>query len=142
MAASRYLYLNGRLVPYDEARIHVQSGAVKYGGSVFEGLRAYWNADQGELYIFRLQEHIDRLFASLRLMRMEHRFTREELADSILQVLRKNEVRQDVHIRQSAFIEADAALEATGPVEDLAFAADGRLQAVAERRAMATVTSS
>ena len=41
MAASRYLYLNGRLVPYDDARIHVQSGAVKYGGSVFERLRAY-----------------------------------------------------------------------------------------------------
>ena len=69
---SRYIYLNGKLVPYDEAKIHVQSGAVKYGGSVFEGLRAYWNAKQGELYVFRLQEHIDRLFNSLRLMRMEH----------------------------------------------------------------------
>ena len=139
MAASRYLYLNGRLVPYDEARIHVQSGAVKYGGSVFEGLRAYWNADQGELYIFRLQEHIDRLFASLRLMRMEHRFTREELADSILQVLRKNEVRQDVHIRQSAFIEADAALEATGPV---GLAVDARPHRVTEKPGIAVCVSS
>ena len=139
MAASRYLYLNGRLVPYDDARIHVQSGAVKYGGSVFEGLRAYWNADQGELYVFRLQEHIDRLFASLRLMRMEHRFTREELADSILQVLRKNEVRQDVHIRQSAFIEADGALEATGPV---GLAVDARPHRVTEKPGIAVCVSS
>jgi branched-chain amino acid aminotransferase len=113
---TRYLYLNGKLVPYDEAKIHVQSGAVKYGGSVFEGLRAYWNAKQGELYVFRLQEHIDRLFDSLRLMRMEHAFTRDELASSILEVLRKNEVREDVHIRQSAFIESDGGLDATGPV--------------------------
>ena len=116
MAESRYLYLNGKLVPYDEAKIHVQSGAVKFGGSVFEGLRAYWNAAQGELYVFRLKEHIDRLFDSLRLMRMEHHFTREELASSILDVLRKNQVREDVHIRQTAFIEADGDIEATGPV--------------------------
>ena len=113
---SRYLYLNGKLLPYDEARIHVQSAAVKYGASVFEGLRAYWNPQQGELYVFRLSEHIDRLLNSLRLMRMEHGFSREELASSILEVLRKNEVREDVHLRQSAYVEADGALDATGPV--------------------------
>jgi branched-chain amino acid aminotransferase len=108
--------MNGKLVPYDEATIHVQSGAVKYGGSVFEGLRAYWNASQGELYVFRLREHIDRLYESMRLMRMDQAFTREELASSILQVLRKNEYRQDVHIRQTAYIAADATLDATGPI--------------------------
>jgi branched-chain amino acid aminotransferase len=113
---SRYLYLNGKLLPYDEARIHVQSAAVKYGASVFEGLRAYWNPQQSELYVFRLPEHIDRLLGSLRLMRMEHGFSREELASSILEVLRKNEVREDVHLRQSAYVEADGALDATGPV--------------------------
>jgi branched-chain amino acid aminotransferase len=113
---SRYLYLNGKLLPYDEARIHVQSSAVKYGASVFEGLRAYWNAQHGELYVFRLQEHIDRLFDSLRLMRMDHHLTREELKSSILEVLRKNEVRQDVHIRQTAYVEADGDIDATGPV--------------------------
>lgn len=116
MVTSRYLYLNGKLLPYDEARIHVQSAAVKYGASVFEGLRAYWNPGQGELYVFRLREHIDRLYGSLRLMRMEHGFTRDELASSILEVLRKNEVREDVHIRQTAYIEADGDIDATGPV--------------------------
>jgi len=115
-ASSRYLYLNGKILPYDQAKIHVQSGAVKYGGSVFEGLRAYWNPQQRELYVFRLAEHIDRLYESMRLMRMEHTFTRQELTSAILEVLRKNEYRQDVHIRQSVFIEADGALDATGPV--------------------------
>jgi branched-chain amino acid aminotransferase len=139
VAPSRYLYLNGKLVPYDDAKIHVQSGAVKYGGSVFEGLRAYWNAAHGELYVFRLKEHVDRLFASMRLMRMEHRFTREELVDSILQVLRKNEVRQDVHIRQTAFIEADAALEATGPV---GLAVDARPHRVTDKPGITACVSS
>ena len=116
MTPSRYLYLNGKIVPYGEALIHVQSAAVKYGTSVFEGLRAYWNERQGELYVFRLKEHIDRLYGSLRLMRMDHGFTREELTSSILEVLRKNEYREDVHIRQTALLEADGAMEATGPV--------------------------
>jgi branched-chain amino acid aminotransferase len=113
---SRYLYLNGALVAYPDARIHVQSAAVKYGASVFEGLRAYWNPDQEELYVFRLPEHIERLWGSMKLMRMEHHLTREELAASILGVLRRNAYREDVHIRQTAFIEADGAVDATGPV--------------------------
>jgi branched-chain amino acid aminotransferase len=113
---SRYLYLNGKIVPYGEALIHVQSGAVKYGTSVFEGLRAYWSAAQGELYLFRVKEHCDRLYDSLRLMRMDHAFGREELVSSIVEVLRKNEYREDVHIRQTAFLDADGDMDATSPV--------------------------
>lgn len=116
MTPSRHLYLDGKLVPYQDARIHVQSAAVKYGASVFEGLRAYWNPAHEELYVFRLQEHIDRLYGSMKLMRMEHGLSREELAGSILQVLRRNEYREDVHIRQTAFIAADGPMDATGPV--------------------------
>jgi branched-chain amino acid aminotransferase len=113
---SRFLYLNGKIVPYADAKIHVQSAAVKYGASVFEGLRAYWNPRQGELYVFRLTEHIDRLYHSMKIMRMQHGLTREELAYSILEILRKNEYREDVQIRQSAYVEADGALDAAGPV--------------------------
>jgi branched-chain amino acid aminotransferase len=116
VAPSRYLYLNGRIVPYAEALIPVQSNAVKFGTSVFEGLRAYWSAARGELYVFRLPEHVDRLLDSLKLMRMEHAFTRDELANSILEVLRKNEYREDVHIRQSAYLDADGDMAMTGPV--------------------------
>lgn len=139
MLTSRYLYLNGKLVPYDEARIHVQSAAVKYGASVFEGLRAYWNEGQRQLYVFRLAEHIDRLYESLRLMRMEHSFTREELGASILEVLRKNEVREDVHIRQTALIEADGGLDETGPV---GLAVDARPRESSARTGIAACISS
>ena len=116
MTPSRHLYLNGRIVPYGEALIPVQSSAVKFGTSVFEGLRAYWNTARGELYVFRLTEHVDRLFDSLKLMRMEHAFTRDELTSSILEVLRKNEYREDVHIRQTAYLDADGDMGLTGPV--------------------------
>jgi branched-chain amino acid aminotransferase len=108
--------LNARLVPEAEALIPAHSSAVKYGTSVFEGLRAYWNERQRELYVFRLTEHIDRLFQSLRMMRMDHAFTREQLTASILETLRKNEYREDVHIRQTAYVEVDGGMDATGPV--------------------------
>jgi branched-chain amino acid aminotransferase len=120
---NRYLYLDGKLVPYADARIHVQSTAVKYGGSVFEGLRAYWNPDQEELYVFRLKEHVDRLLGSMRLMRMQPTFGREEIERSILDVLRKNQPREDVHIRQTAYLAGDGDMDDSGPV---ALAVDAR----------------
>jgi branched-chain amino acid aminotransferase len=139
VTTGRYLYLNGELVPYADARIHVQSGAVKFGGSVFEGLRAYWNSAQEELYVFRLQEHIDRLYGSMRLMRMEQTFTREEVSRSILDVLRRNGVREDVHIRQTAFIEGDGDLDATGPI---GLAVDARPRKVTAKPGIAACVSS
>lgn len=112
----RQLYLNGRMVPYDQATIHVSSNAVKYGTSVFEGLRAYWSEARRELFVFRLEDHSARLLDSLRLMRMQHAFTLESLGDAVCQTLKANDFRQDVHVRQSACLEADSGMEATGPV--------------------------
>src|SRR5688572_20325548 len=66
----KYLLMNGELVLYDEARVHVLTTALKYGATVFEGLRAYWNETTGELYGFRLREHFQRLVESLRICRM------------------------------------------------------------------------
>jgi branched-chain amino acid aminotransferase len=113
--SERYLYMNGRLVPYSEATIHSQSNAVKYGTSVFEGIRAYWSDAHQDLYVFRLEEHCQRLLDSLKLMRMEHELTMDEIRNSVLETLRKNDVREDVHIRQTAYLMADGSVEATGP---------------------------
>ncbi|HWC01862.1 MAG TPA: branched-chain-amino-acid transaminase [Methylomirabilota bacterium] len=139
MTTGRYVYLNGELVPYADARIHVQSTAVKYGGSVFEGLRAYWNPAQEELYVFRLQEHIDRLFASMRLMRMQHSLTREEIGRSILDVLRKNQAREDVHIRQTAYLSSDGDMDDAGPV---GLAVDARPRKATQKPGIAVGVSS
>ena len=139
MTIDRHVYLDGKLVPYADARIHVQSTAVKYGGSVFEGLRAYWNPAHEELYVFRLQEHVDRLLSSMRLMRMQHSLTREEIGGSILQVLRKNQPREDVHIRQTAYLSGDGDMDDTGPV---ALAVDARPRKVTRKPGIAVGVSS
>jgi branched-chain amino acid aminotransferase len=114
--APRYVWFNGRIVPYDQARIHVQSAALKFGAAVYEGLRGYWNADARELYVFRQDAHAARLCQSTKLMRMEMSFTLAQIREGVLDVLRANDFREDVHIRQSVFLEGDTPMTSTGPV--------------------------
>jgi branched-chain amino acid aminotransferase len=112
----RLIHLNGKLVAYEDARIHVQSCAVKYGTAVFEGLRAYWSDEAQELFVFRLREHAARLFTSLRLMRLAPDFTECEIGAWILETLRRNALREDVHVRVLAYLAGDVEMDATGPV--------------------------
>jgi branched-chain amino acid aminotransferase len=102
-----YLLMNGELVLYDDARVHVLSTAFKYGAAVFEGLRAYWNAEQGELYGFRMREHFQRLAESLRICRMPSPLSVDEYTADLVRLMRANDLREDVHMRVSAFVDAD-----------------------------------
>ncbi|MDQ6692111.1 MAG: branched-chain-amino-acid transaminase [Candidatus Dormibacteraeota bacterium] len=98
--------MNGRLVPWDESRIHVNSDAVLRGASVFEGLRAYRSAEGEDLFIFRLEDHLDRLFdTSMRVLRMRIAHTRDQLGAGVVELLRANEVRDDAHIRVVAYFD-------------------------------------
>ena len=56
-----FMILDGRLTPFAEARIHCLAPAVTYAANIFEGIRAYWNEDDKQLYVFRLEEHLERL---------------------------------------------------------------------------------
>ena len=62
--------MNGQLVPYEDATIHVSTAAAFYATNVFEGIRIYWNDDKQEAYAFRLQEHFMRWFESMKMMRI------------------------------------------------------------------------
>lgn len=113
---SRLLYLRGELVPYEKALVNVQCNAMKYGSSVFEGVRAYYSGAREELFVFKLAEHVTRLFESLRIMRMDLPCSREEATRSILATLQANAYREDVLVRQSAFVDGDGLMELAGPV--------------------------
>lgn len=113
---SALVYLNGELVPYERATVHVMTPAMKYGAAVYEGIRAYWNAEEEQLYVFRLEEHARRLQNSMKAMRMERNYDLEELCAAVLETLRANGFRQDLHIRQSVFVDGSGPLGARGPV--------------------------
>src|SRR5512143_1820133 len=98
MTKAKSIWMNGKWVPWDEARIHVLTHAMHYGSSVFEGIRAY-QTSKGPA-IFRLEEHIDRLMFSARVYRMEKEmaFTRDQVRDACVQVVAVNELK-DCYIR-------------------------------------------
>ena len=81
MPKSDKVWYNGELVDWDAANVHVLSHVVHYGSSVFEDIRCY-NTEKGPA-VFRLKEHVDRLFDSAKIYRMEIPYSREEICEAI-----------------------------------------------------------
>ena len=90
MPKSDKIWFNGKLVPWDEANIHVLSHVVHYGSRGFEGIRCY-KTERGPA-VFRLQDHVRRLYDSAKIYRMVPDFTPEQLAEACKEVVRKNEL--------------------------------------------------
>lgn len=111
-----FIVKDGKFIPYEDAVIHVMSPAVKYGLSVFEGLRAYKNEKDGTVYVFRLQEHTERLFQSMRLLRFEPTFTPEEINAKTIELLQKVGVQSAAHIRTTACIDGKGEQQARKPI--------------------------
>ena len=105
MSHPAYLWLNGEVVPWESATIHiVDARELSSVSSVFEGVRAYWNAEREQLYIFRLQDHLRRLLGSMKVLRMASPFSVEALAQATVTLVRQNEQREDLYIRPVATV--------------------------------------
>lgn len=111
-----FIQLNDRVVPYDEATIHIGSAAMKYGASVFEGIRGYWDADRHRMHLFSMSEHADRLLDSMKIMGMEHAWSKERVMRNIRNIILVNRLQEDCYVRVAASVEADGPLESRGPV--------------------------
>ena len=94
------IWFNGELVDWDDAKIHVLSHVVHYGSSVFEGIRCYKTAKGSA--VFRLDEHVSRLFDSAKIYRMEIPFSHEEILTAILETIRSNKL-EACYIRPVVF---------------------------------------
>lgn len=103
MSFPLYAYFQGKIVPYSEAKISVLTHGFNYGTAVFGGLRAYWNDEQKQLYLFRPLEHYERLLNSARLLRMELNHTPQSLTQVTLELIRQENYRQDIYIRPIAY---------------------------------------
>jgi len=87
------IWMDGELVDWDNANVHVLTHSFHYGIGAFEGIRAYKRADGGT-YVFRLKEHIDRLFDTCKLTLLEPKFTREQISEACLATLRANNMAE------------------------------------------------
>jgi branched-chain amino acid aminotransferase len=108
------IWMNGTLVPQAEAVLPVNSAAVFYATNVFEGLRAYWNESDEELYGFRLDEHFMRFRESMKMMRFTIPYGDADLKAAVKEVLAGNQVREDIHMHLVAYV-VGAGMEATSP---------------------------
>jgi branched-chain amino acid aminotransferase len=91
MTPTASIWHNGRLIPWDDARIHVLSHVVSYGSSVFEGIRCYETAAGPS--VFRIREHMRRMIDSAKIYRMDIPFTLEQLCDGVLETVRVSGLR-------------------------------------------------
>jgi len=103
---SDYIWMDGELVPYDQAKVHVLAHTLHYGLGAFEGIRAYEQPD-GRAGIFRLPEHLERLLDSIQMARMPEEWTAEQLTEACIEVLRVNKFTS-AYLRPLAFLGAGA----------------------------------
>ncbi len=94
-----YAFFEGQIVPFADAKISVGTHAVQYGTGAFAGIRGYLDADGETINIFRLPEHAARLLNSAKLLRATLPYTRETLAQTIVDLVEKNAPDGDVYIR-------------------------------------------
>jgi len=98
-----YIWWNGERRRWEDATVHVTELGWSTVGAVFEGMRAYWNEEQEELYVFRLDEHLARLERSMRLVRLDNPYSLADLRQATLDLLQANETREDTYIRPLAY---------------------------------------
>ena len=94
------IWMNGKLVPFKDANVHVLTHALHYSTAVFEGIRCY-NTPNGSA-IFRLTEHVDRLFNSAKLYGMKMRYTKKQITDAIIRTVKASGLK-DCYIRPIAY---------------------------------------
>lgn len=102
MVRTKKIWLDGRLVDWKKATVHVLTHTLHYGLGVFEGIRAYRQPDSGSA-VFRLQEHIDRLYDSAHIAMIAIPVPRKAMADAVLKTLRANGMKEG-YIRPIVFI--------------------------------------
>ena len=87
--AQRYAFFDGKMVPIEDAKISVMTHAFNYGTGVFEGIRGYWNEEDGEIYVVLVREHFKRFLKNCRMMCIEDSSGLDDLVDIALQVVRR-----------------------------------------------------
>jgi branched-chain amino acid aminotransferase len=99
----QFAYFEGKFVPISEAKVSIMTHALNYGTGVFEGIRAYWNESQEQLYVVRLRDHYRRLLQSTKVLRMHFDLDADQMSALTVELLRREGYRADVYIRPLAY---------------------------------------
>lgn len=105
MTLPNFAFFKGKIVPYSEAKVGVLNHTFNYGTGAFAGIRGYWNAEEEQLFVFRLPDHFRRLLDSAKLLCMEIEYTPEQLAGHLVELLRAEKYRTNCYIRPLIYFE-------------------------------------
>src|SRR6185436_8356249 len=98
-----WAYQDGVYKKLADAHVSIATHALNYGTGIFEGIRAYWNPEEEQLYVFRLADHFTRMAASCRILRIELPGGADALSELVVELLRRNQVRSDAYVRPLAY---------------------------------------
>jgi branched-chain amino acid aminotransferase len=99
----KFAYFKGRIVPFDQAKISIMTHAFNYGTGVFEGIRAYWNAEKNQMFILKMREHYERLLRCAGVLKIKVNLSLEELEKITIEVAKRNAYKEDIYIRPIAY---------------------------------------
>jgi branched-chain amino acid aminotransferase len=94
-----YAFFKGRIIPYREAKVGILTHTLNYGTGVFGGIRAYWNAEEEQLFLFKPYDHYRRFLESAKLLLMEPSYSESDLVQHTIDLLRKENHHTDCYIR-------------------------------------------
>jgi branched-chain amino acid aminotransferase len=101
-------YFEGDFVPLKDAKVGIMTHSFLYGTAVFEGIRAYWNAEQGQLYLLKLREHYERILDSCKILMMDPGLTVQQLMDLTVELIQRNGYKEDAYIRATVYKSSEA----------------------------------
>ena len=100
---TEYVFIHGDYIEASEAKLPIRTHAFLYGTSVFEGIRAYYNAEENQMYAFRVREHFERLLKSAKIMWMNSPYSLDDYCNITKELLRRNNYREDAYIRPTLY---------------------------------------
>lgn len=107
MNMPKHAFFKGKIVPIEEATVSVMNHALNYGTAAFGGMRAYWSADEAQLFIFRPLDHFKRLLNSAKLLFIDLPYTAEDLRDILVELLRVEGFKENTYIRPLVYKSLD-----------------------------------
>ena len=99
----QFAYYQKKFMPLSEARLNLMTNFMHYGTGVFEGIRGNWNEERKQIYLFRLKEHYERLFAGCRMLKIDLPYTTDELCKITVELVKQRDLKENIYIRPVAY---------------------------------------
>ncbi len=112
----QFVIMNGKITELENAKVSIMAPGFTFAINVFEGIRGYWNDEEKILYIFRIKDHLKRLNFSSKILDIENIFTDKELQNQIENIIRKNNVKENLYIRVQIYLDDWGTMFSKSPV--------------------------